>query len=156
MKTTNLKLLTLFFVTLTFTLSGCNRIAFMNDGKKNNIDTITVVPVEDPQLAKLILKPNHKAIEIPRDPFKPIYGQSTPKIDNKVIEPIRNTFSEIYFIGMIKMENQAIALLKIGNKRMMLKLNEQYKGFIVQEIENTHVVFSNGENQITLKRGAKK
>ncbi len=156
MKTTHLKLTTLFFVILTLTLSGCNRIAFMNDGKKNTADSITVIPVEDPQLAKLILKPNHKAIEIPRDPFKPIYGQANTKIDVKVIEPIRNTFSEIYFIGMIKMDNQAIALLKIGDKKMMLKLNEQYKGFIVKEIDNTHVIFSNGENQITLKRGAKK
>lgn len=156
MKTTNLKLTTLFCITLTLAFSGCNRIAFINDGKKNNADTITVIPVEDPQLAKLILKPNQKSIEIPRDPFKPIYGQSNTKIDAKVIEPIRNTFSEIYFTGMIKMDNQAIALLKIGDKKMMLKLHEQYKGFIVKEIDNTHVVFSNGENQITLKRGAKK
>ncbi len=131
-------------------------MAFMDDGKKAVNDPIIVTPVEDPQLAKLILKPNLKSIEIPRDPFKPIYGTPTSRSEAKKIEPIRNTFSDVYFIGMVKMDDQAIALLKIGEKKTMLKLNEQYRGFIVKEINNSHVVFSNGENQITLKRGAKK
>ena len=135
---------------------GCDRIAFMDEGKKNIGDTITVTPVEDPQLAKLIIKPNQKTIEIPRDPFKPIYNTPVNGASVKKIEPIRNTFSDVYFIGMIKMDEQVIALLKISDKKVMLKLNEQYKGFIVKEIDIAHMIFSNGENQITLKRGAKK
>ncbi len=151
-----LNLLLLFLLTLAMATSGCDKIAFMDDGKKSTDDTITVTPVEDPQLAKLILKPNLKSIEIPRDPFKPIYGTPVNRTDMKKIEPIRTTFSDVYFIGMVKMDNQAIALLKISEKKVMLKLNEQYRGFIVKEIDNVHIVFSNGENQITLKRGAKK
>lgn len=141
---------------LTLATIGCDRIAFISDGKKTTDDTITVTPVEDPQLAKMILKPNLKAIEIPRDPFKPIYTSSLTHVDAKKIEPIRTTFTDVYFVGMVKMDNQAIALLKVNEKKVMLKLNEQYRGFIVKEIDNAHIVFSNEENQITLKRGAKK
>ncbi len=144
------------FTLLTLATIGCDRIAFINDGKKSTDDTITVTPVEDPQLAKLILKPNLKTIEIPRDPFKPIYTSSPSHVDAKKIEPIRTTFSDVYFVGMVKMDTQAIALLRVSEKKVMLKLNEQYRGFIVKEIDNTRIVFSNGENQITLKRGAKK
>lgn len=144
------------FTLLTLATIGCDRIAFISDGKKTTDDTITVTPVEDPQLAKMILKPNLKAIEIPRDPFKPLYTTAGNHIDTKKIEPIRTTFSDVYFIGMVKMDNQAIALLKVSEKKVMLKLNEQYRGFIVKEIDNAHIIFSNGENQITLKRGAKK
>ncbi len=146
----------LLFIFLIVTAIGCDRIAFISDGKKTTDDTITVTPVEDPQLAKLILKPNLKSIEIPRDPFKPIYISSVARVDTKKIEPIRTTFSDVYFVGMIKMDTAAIALLKVSEKKVMLKLNEQYRGFIVKEIDNSHIVFSNGENQITLKRGAKK
>ncbi len=154
MKKQNLTLI--LFFTFALYANGCDRITFMADDKKPAEDTITVTPVDDPQLAKLILKPNQRAIEIPRDPFKPIYVTPGKAADAKKIEPIRTTFSDIYFIGMVKMDDQAIALLKSGDKKIMLKLNEQYKGFILKEIDSVHAVFSNGENQITLKRGAKK
>lgn len=150
------KLAVFLFFAFVLSSSGCEKIAFMDDGKKNDNDPIIVTPVEDPQLAKLILKPSLKSIEIPRDPFKPIYGATVKPSDTKKIEPIRTTFTDVYFIGMVKMDNQAIALLKVGEKKIMLKLNEQYRGFMVKEIENNQIIFSNGENQITLKRGAKK
>lgn len=146
---------TLLFLALT--AAGCDGIAFMNDGRsKADENAIVVTPVDDPQLAKLILKPNPKSIQIPRDPFKPIYTPSGAHTDAKKAEPIRAQFSDLFFIGMVKMDNQAIALLKIGEKKLMLKLNEQYKGFMVKDITNTQVVFSDGQTQITLKRGVKK
>ncbi|MCB9771850.1 MAG: hypothetical protein H6754_04815 [Candidatus Omnitrophica bacterium] len=145
----------LLFVICLLSVIGCERIAFMDD-KKSDENVIIVTPVEDPQLAKLIIKPNQKAIQIPRDPFKPIYTNSKNKTDPKKIGPIRTQFSDIYFIGMVKMDQESIALLKNGDKKLMLKVNEQYKGYIVKEINNTRVVFSDGQNQITLKRGGKK
>lgn len=146
----------LLMILISLTAAGCDRIVFISDYDKTPDDTITVTPVNDPQLAKMILKSNEKAIEIPRDPFKPIYSAPSSGISPKKVEPIRNTFSDIYFIGMIKMDDQAVALLKIGEKRVTLKLNDQYRGYIIKDIDNNHIVFSNGENQITLKRGAKK
>ncbi len=143
-------------IILTVMVSGCDQINFMDEGKKDPVDTITITPIEDPQLAKLIIKPNEKSIEIPRDPFKPIYTASVTPVEAKKIAPIRNSFSDVYFIGMIKMDNKSIALLKVGDKKVMVKLDEQYKDFILKEVDITHVTFSNGENQITLKRGAKK
>lgn len=146
----------LILTSFVFAIVGCDRIAFISDTKQSAENTMTVTPVDDPQLAKLILKPNIKSIEIPRDPFKPIYTTSPHRVDTKKIEPIRTTFSDVYFIGMVRMDNQAIALVKVNEKKVMLKLNEQYRGFIVKDINNANIVFSNGENQITLKRGAKK
>lgn len=155
MKTYKLQIIFLFFLTLT--AAGCDGISFMNDDQpKHDENAIVVTPVDDPQLAKLILKPNPKSIEIPRDPFKPIYTPSVNHADVKKTEPIRAQFSDLFFIGMVKMDSQAIALLKVGEKKLMLKLNEQYKGFIVKDISNTQVVFSDGQTQITLKRGVKK
>jgi hypothetical protein len=155
MKTHNLLTIFLFFLALT--AAGCDGIAFMHDGRsKRTDDVITVTPVDDPQLAKLILKPSPKSVQIPRDPFKPIYSTSTNRSEIKRAEPIRAQFSDLYFIGMIKMDSQAIALLKLGEKKLMLKLNEQYKGFVIKEISNTQVIFSDGQTQITLKRGVKK
>lgn len=155
MKMTNLHIFLL--MTIALCAAGCDGISFMNDQDvKHDDSAIVVTPVDDPQLAKLILKPNPKSVEIPRDPFKPIYTVSPSHSEVKKVEPIRAQFSDLFFIGMIKMDDQAIALLKLGEKKMMLKLNEQYKGFIVKEITNTQVVFSDGQTQITLKRGAKK
>jgi len=154
MKNYNLKFILLF---IALTAAGCDGLTFMNDGReKRDENAIVVTPVDDPQLAKLILKPNPKTVEIPRDPFKPIYTTSSNHADAKKAEPIRAQFSDLFFIGMVKMDNQAIALLKMGEKKLMLKLNEQYKGFIVKDISNTQVVFSDGQTQITLKRGVKK
>ncbi len=155
MKMTSLNIIFLLFISLA--VSGCDGITFMNDSAPQHDDNaIVVTPVDDPQLAKLILKPNPKSVEIPRDPFKPIYTVSPGHAEAKKVEPIRAQFSDLFFIGMIKMDEQAIALLKLGDKKLMLKLNEQYKGFMVKDISNTQVVFSDGQTQITLKRGVKK
>ena len=134
--------------------SGCDG---MNDPAKNDPDSnITVAPVDDPQLAKLILKPRQKAINVSRDPFKPLMDWNDKRNDAKVMAPVKQQFSDLTFIGMIKMGDQAIALLKSGDKKTMLKNNAAYKGFIVIEITNSQVTFSDGVTQITLRRGAKK
>lgn len=151
-------MLRIFLILFALTAAGCDGIAFMNDehSPKSDDNAIIVTPVDDPQLAKLILKPSPKSVEIPRDPFKPIYSPTVSKSDIKKAEPVRAQFSDLYFIGMIKMDDQSIALLKLGEKKLMVKLNEQYKGYILKDISNTQVVFSDGQTQITLKRGAKK
>jgi len=155
MKITSLNITFLLLIALT--AAGCDGIAFMNDNApKPDDNAIVVTPVDDPQLAKLILKPNPRSVEIPRDPFKPIYTVSPGHTEAKKVEPIRAQFSDLFFIGMVKMDDQAIALLKLGDKKVMLKLNEQYKGFMLKDISNTQVVFSDGQTQITLKRGGKK
>ncbi len=129
----------------------------MDASKKEDPDSnLTVTIVDDPQLAKLILKPQQRAVPVSRDPFKPLYEWSSKRADAKTIEPVKQQFNNLSYIGMIKMGEQAVALFKAGEKRLMLKTNGQYKGYILTEISGAQVIFSDGATQITLKRGTKK
>jgi len=125
--------------------------------KKEDPDSnITVAAVDDPQLAELILKPAQGSVNVSRDPFKPLNDWSAKQSETKMIEPVKQKFNNLNFTGMIKMDDQAIALLKDGEKRIMLKINEKYKGFVLTTVANDQVMFSDGATQITLKRGTKK
>lgn len=153
----NFLLALVFCLAAILGLSGCDGISFMTDKSKNDQDSLlTVIPVDDPQLAKLILKPQQRPVKVSRDPFKPIYEWNDKRVEAKIVEPVKQRFDDLTYIGMMKMDTQSIALLKTKDKKVMLKMNEQFRGYIVTEISNTQIVLSDGVAKITLKRGTKK
>jgi len=115
---------------------------------------ITVNRVDNPVLAKLILKPSREKINIERDPFQPLLlNQDAPDVALPAPTP---DFADWQVVGIIKSEDQYTVLLKNKKGRGVYRVNDKIQNFTIVSIDENQVVLSNGKNKVTMKRGGVK
>jgi len=112
--------------------------------------------IESADLAKIILKPKKRKMTVQKDPFKPILYQSHHSTAKKKSRKFHDASSikDFKFVGVVKVNNEYLALLKKGNERGIFRKNDKVKNFTVTRIKDDRVILSNGIQTITLKRGS--
>lgn len=131
---------------------GCDKIAKLTVVEEQKpVEAVVLVPrVNSPQLAKLILKPQRTKLDVSKDPFKPLYVETSSTGSS---DAVRIGASDIVFLGVIKSDNQYLALLKSNAKKGIYRINDKIASFTIEAIQNDKVILNDGIQTITLKRG---
>ncbi len=113
--------------------------------------------VDDLNLAKLLLKPNKADIQVSRDPFEPLIKEE-PKNTKVMVrkKPRTNEMRQYKFLGVAKVNNEYVAYLKNGAVKGTFRKDDKVKDYTITEIGPNQVTLSNGDQTVTLKRGASK
>ncbi len=132
--------------------------------------------VESPQLAKLILRPEPKTLQINRDPFKPLIipKKAKPgvpggpgKKDAEPEVPIPEIIQKMELIGVVKLEGEFRAYVKTvtktgtktGTKTMVLRMQDKVpdkiEDYTVEFIGLDQIVLKSPHHEVVKKRGKK-
>ena len=140
---------------IIFYLSGCDWLMEIYGIKKRNpssskqsqpaAEKLAVPEIKDENLAKFLLKPDRKPVEISRDPFKPLI---TVKASVKKEE----VHVDIVLLGIVKLNNNYTVILRSKSKKGIFKVGDDIEGFKVAEITQNHVILNNGEKNLKLER----
>lgn len=165
MKKENLKIW-MVLIPVVF-LFGCNDL-------KDTFDTLTGKPKEEVkapepvvekidslELAKIILKPEIKEFKITRDPFSPLITkemvEEARKKKGELGSPVASdeAMNDVFVMGVIKIDDEFRANIKVGNKTAMYKKDAEIRGFLIDSIDVERVVFKSGKKEVIKQRGKK-
>jgi len=150
------RVLIVFLIAGGFVSGGCEKIVQQFFPHKKQPEA-TLKPaiqrIENPELAKLILKPQRPKLDVSRDPFQPLVSSDQMLW---VQGDGEYALGEWKFIGMVRMDDEFWAYLRSDTQKGTFKVNDKIKDYTIEEIQKDRVVFNNGEKTITLKRGMTK
>jgi hypothetical protein len=136
--------------------SGCDKLMEMYGIRKphpkqaqNSEMPTELKKVDNASLAKILLKPDRKPINIVRDPFKPLLGESLGAV-NPATGKKDEVSVDISLLGIVKLENDYSALLKSKTQKGVFKVGDVIDAYTVQEITGDYVVLHGGEKDIKL------
>ena len=143
---------------LCLMLNSCKLVEKMAVASKHFIQNSdqtfenTTVSTQDIELAKMILKPAPANIDISRDPFQPLVEQDWSQTEEAQAN-LRKQLANIQLIGVIKIDNNYLALIDSDSKRKLYKVNDVFMNYTIEKIQMDHIILSDGDSKITLKRG---
>ena len=155
---------------LTLSLTGCRELAKVSrffygykGPKKQTVEEQKIVlpKFDQPELAKLILRPAMKKTAIQRDPFQPIiaYSHGSNRSEAAFLDDSEEgALNNLTFLGVIKVGDKYSALLKNDLKkgeRGIYSVNDRINGLTITEINEDQIVLQNGTRNFSLKRGNK-
>ena len=155
------KTLFVYIIFGIFTLTGCDKLTAMINHKAANQQAIpetaaavSATPVEDVQLAKIILKPKRHKLTITRDPFEPLIKPKNFDATSRSIEQQQNDdLKGMQYVGLVKVGDTISALIKTGTDKGVYKVNEQVNHLTITAIEESSITFIQGSKTFKLKRG---
>ena len=135
------------------TTAGCdqmvNQILYGNRPKPV-VKAPAIQKIKSPELAQQILHPVKHELDVTKDPFRPLIEKQLLTSDQS--KEIYNP-SDLEFIGVIKMQEEYMALLKVNAKKELFRVHDKIKNYTIEDIQHDRVVLNNGTKSITLKRG---
>lgn len=149
---------------VSFACSGCD--AYINFFKmmKNKQrrkeqqvleqQTPALPPVENVDLAKMLLKPKRQRIYVNRDPFKPLFvGVKTEAKDEKKEElSIEAILNQLDFMGVVKMGDRFTALIRNEKGKNVYIAGDKINELTIVEIKEDHIILKKGDKNYTLNR----
>ena len=147
------KLIYIFLV--TGICSGCDLVNVKPEPKPL-VTRPTIDKIEDEGLAKLILKPKKVAIDVTRDPFRPLIQEEKRNPVFAEIPQHGQDLKRFKFLGVFKENDEYVAFLKNGKKKGTYRKDDKVKDFTITKIGPNEVILTNGEQTVTLKRGESK
>jgi hypothetical protein len=147
----------IFLMIALFFLTGCgNGSTLSSKGREENVkDAIAVV--DNLELAKSILKPKKSDLDVSRDPFKPLVVKTTEKkVDAVIVPEVPDidvmSIESMKYLGRVRSDDENAAFLKSNKDKGLYRVDDRIKDFVVREILDDKVIFSNGKREITLRR----
>ena len=129
-------------------VTGCRKSSLPKESQAPIEPVVNAVTSEE--LAQVILKPKPLDIQVPRDPFRPLFSQVGS--DGSVRSPIAGEM-DIAYVGVIKIGEEYFALLRYGDKKGVFKLNDQINSLKITEIREDYVMLQHDQQSIKIKRG---
>ncbi len=160
-----MNLIRLFIICALVTLTGCDQLSGMTNfkSKKHQQNTAAVnpnavsaaSPIEDVQLAQIILKPKRHKLTITRDPFEPLIKSKGSDGIGRSIEQLKeaDALKGMQYLGMVKVGEDTSALIKTQDKKEVYKVNDQVNHLTITAIEEDVITFTQGSKTFKLKRG---
>lgn len=160
-----MNLIRLFIICVLVALTGCDQITGMMNfkSKKHQQNAAAVnpnavsaaAPIEDVQLAQIILKPKRHKLTITRDPFEPLIKSKGSNGIGRSIEQLKeaDALKDMQYLGMVKVGADTSALIKTQDKKEVYKVNDQVNHLTITAIEEDVITFTQGSKTFKLKRG---
>lgn len=113
--------------------------------------------VQNPELAKVILKPQQKKLSIAKDPFKPIMqyfmGVGGQEAKKNGLPTGKSGAEDVIFIGVVKMGDDARVFLKTADKSGVFKVQDKVGKYTLDSIGLNQIVLKFGDVVVIKKRG---
>ena len=135
--------------------SGCDLVKVKKQPKPV-VTKPSLEKIDDDRLAKLILKPKKAAIDVNRDPFRPLIQEEKRVPVFAGIPQHGQDLKRFKFLGVFKENDEYVAFLKNGKKKGTYRKDDKVKDFTITKIGPNEVILTNGEQTVTLKRGESK
>jgi hypothetical protein len=152
MKKFNLLVCALFLVTI-----GCDPSRVPLTKKpvvSDTTDDPLIERIKTPQLARMILKPQKAELKVSRDPFTPLFtSKEEAKANSPQVNETASPIEDLIFLGVVRMNEEYLALLKDNLKKGLFRVNEKVKDFTITDIQEDEVTLNNGVRTIKIKRG---
>lgn len=147
----------IFLIIALFLLTGCSNGGTLSSKGRAETVTDAVVVVDNLELAKSILKPKKSDLDVSRDPFKPLVVKTTEmKVDAVTVPEVPDidvmSIESMKYLGRVRSDDENAAFLKSNKDKGLYRVDDRIKDFVVREILDDKVIFSNGKREITLRR----
>lgn len=151
-----------FIIFVTFALTGCDQATVLIGqwtGKRqaviDNSASVKAVPVDDVQLAKIILKPKRHKLTITRDPFEPLIKPKNFDATRNAVDQhqLNDELKGMQYVGLVKVGDSFSALIRTDSKKGVYKVNDQVGQLTITAIEEGSITFIQGSKTYKLKRG---
>lgn len=140
---------------LSVCTSGCDLVKSKTK-KQPAVIKPSLKKVDDLDLAKILLKPKKADIQVSRDPFEPLVKAKKKKAITRIKKLDNQEMQQYRFLGVARVDNEYVAYLKNGPVKGTYRKDDKVKDFTITEIGPDEVILFNGDQTITLKRGASK
>jgi hypothetical protein len=111
--------------------------------------------VQNLELAKIILRPQHKELLVTRDPFNPIIAPA-PKLnsfDRRSGAATKGQLDDVLVLGIVKLDQDYRAYIKFGDKTRVVSVQDTVGKYTITDINMDQVVFRSGNKEFIKKRG---
>ncbi len=155
MRRVSLTYLVVLLVAMSSSCSKPKAKALPREEKKAMVEI-----VDNPQLAKVILRSEKKPLQIIKDPFKPILSKTPtfmPGQENTQApsESGQTEAQDVILIGVVKMEDEFRAYVKTGSKLDVYKVQDKIGPYTVLSINIDQMVLQIGDTQRVVKNRGK-
>lgn len=148
-----MKALSFFILAFCLTLAGCLGFPGVSPIVKNPPqEDETLVVVQSPELAKMILRPKKGPIDVSRDPFHPLMDNI--KLNDCFSISVDN-LTDVCFLGTVKVNGKFSALVADSKGKDVYQLQSRIRNYTITSIEEDEITLTNGDNNIKIKRGTK-